>query len=312
MPKIKAMYAQNNLCGWAGPGLAKEEFNLICGDMPLFRSLSTVNDYKGQRRMLWEYTRKVIGKDTENYPQQIGDCVSFAGKNGLEHLQCVQISLDGKAEKFKPVFPPYFYGTSRVNIGGGRLGFSDGSLGVWLQDAIKKFGVLNREEQNIPQYSGSVAKQWGTRGVPEEFISVGQKNLVQTTAKITTAAECAEALFSGYPVVVCSNRGFAMEAGPNDFHMPRGVWNHAMTINGFEDHGQHGLYFTILNSWGNVHGTLKDFKTGVDLPAGTLRVKGDVVDKMVSQDDSFAYSQFNGFPDNSDKLDKALFNFFGD
>ena len=85
-PKIKAQWAANNLCGWAGPELAKEAFNLI-GGMPSFGSLSPVNDYKGKRMMLWEFTRKVLGKDTDMYPQEIGDCVSFGGKNSLEYLQ---------------------------------------------------------------------------------------------------------------------------------------------------------------------------------------------------------------------------------
>ena len=312
MPKIKAMYAKENLCGWGGPELAKEQFNLIAGAMPSFKSMSPVNDYKGKRMMLWEFTRKVLGKDTENFAQEIGDCVSFGGKNCMEHLQCVEIAMNGDAEQFKPLFPPYFYGTSRINIGNGRLGWGDGSLGVWLQDAIKQYGVLPRNEGNVPKYSGNVAKTWGTRGVPQEFITEGKKHLVKTTAQITSAGDAANALLSGYPVAVCSNQGFTMEPGSDGFHKARGSWGHCMSIIGFEDHSQYSLYFIILNSWGDVHGRLKDFTSGADLPVGVLRAKGDVVDRMLSQEDSFAYSQFDGFPDNSDKLSKILFDIVGD
>lgn len=311
-PKIKAMYAANNLCGWAGPDIAKEAFNIMCSDMPTFASVGPSNDYKGKRMMLWEFTRKVLGQDTENFPQEIGDCVSFGGKNVMEHLQCVDIILNGAANEFHPIYPPYFYGTSRINIGGGRLGWDDGSTGAWLQAAIKKYGVLRRDDPNVPQYSGNVAKQWGTQGVPKQYIAVGQTHLVKTTAQVTSAADVATSLLAGYPVAVCSNQGFTMLPGSNGFHSPRGTWGHCMSIIGFEDHPQYGLYFIILNSWGDVHGRMKDFTSGADLPIGTLRVKADVVDNMVGMEDSYSFSQFDGFPDNSGKLTKALFDIVGD
>lgn len=309
-PKIKAQWAAQNLCGWAGPEIAKEAFNLFCGDMPTFASIGPSTDYKGQRMMLWEFTRKVLGKDTENFPQEIGDCVSFGGKNVMEYIQCVNIILGGAAAEFHPLFPPYFYGTSRVFVGGSRI-WGDGSTGAWLQDAIKKYGVLRRDDPAVPQYSGSIARQWGSSGPPKQFVAEGQKYLVKTTAQVNSASDVANSLLSGYPVAVCSNQGFAMEAGSDGFHAPRGNWGHCMSIIGFEDHPQYGLYFIILNSWGDVHGHLKDFTSGADLPVGVLRVRGNVVDKMTRMQDSFSYSQFDGFPDNSDKLNRALFDIIG-
>lgn len=297
-------------CGWFDPDLAQEQFNLFSGSINSFASYSPVNSYSGKRMMLWEAVRKVLGKDTVNYPQQVGDCVSFGGKNALEYLQCVEIAINGDAEEFHPIFPPYLYGTSRINVGGGGL-WGDGSYGVWLQEAVKRFGVLRADAQGVPQYSGSLARSWGSRGVPAAFLEEGGRHLVLTTAQVRNAGECAEALLSGYPVVVCSNWGFRMEPGADVFHQPRGTWGHCMTIIGFEDHPQYGLYFIILNSWGDVHGRLKDFQTGADLPVGVLRVKGDVVDAMLGQNDSYAYSQFCGFPDNSDKINRALFDIVG-
>ena len=315
MPKVRALgayEAKYTLCGWVGPEIAREAYQEVCGNMPVFKSLSSVNDYKDQRQMLWEFTRKVLGKDTENFPQATGDCVSFAGKNVIEYLQCVEIALNEDMEAFHPIFPPYFYGTSRIQVGKGRLGYQAGSCGSWLQEAIKRYGTLRRNEEGVPPYSGGLAQQWGTRGVPQEFIPKGQQHLIKTTALITTAEDVAASLLAGYPVAVCSNQGFAMTPDADGFHKPRGSWGHAMTIIGFEDHPQYGLYFIILNSWGDVHGQLKDFKTGENLPIGTLRVKADVVHSMVAQQDSFSYSQFDGFPDNSDKLHKNLFNLVGE
>lgn len=315
MPKVKALsanYAKHVLCGWAGADIAKREFDLVGGELPVFGIENPVADYKGKRMMLWEITRKVLGKDTENFAQEVGDCVSFSGKNVMEYLQCSEILLNGDAEEFHPLFPPYFYGTSRVFIGGGRLGWSDGSVGVWLQDAVKKYGVLRRDDTTVPQYSGNLARKWGQQGPPQNFVTEGQKHLVQTTAQILSAADAANALLNGYVVSVCSNQGFNMQISSSGFHEARGSWGHAMTLIGFEDHPQYGLYFIILNSWGDVHGHVKDFSTGVDLPVGVLRARGEVVDRMLRQEDSFAYSQFDGFPDNSGKLSKALFDLVGD
>jgi hypothetical protein len=210
------------------------------------------------------------------------------------------------------MFPPYFYGTSRVFVGGGLWG--DGSTGTWLQEAIKKFGALAKDEEGVPKYSGGLARQWGAgKGPPQNFVTLAKEHLVQTTAQITNAEDAANALFSGYPISVCSNRGFNMKASDDGFHAPRGTWAHAMTIIGFDDtDSSKGLYFLILNSWGDVHGQLKDFATGVNLPVGVLRVRAEVVDGMLGYQDSFAFSQFNGFPDNSKILEKALFDLVGD
>jgi hypothetical protein len=312
--KIKALsagYAKDNLCGWPGQEIAKAAFAPFASQMPVFAISGPVTDYKGKRQMLWEFTRKVLGKDTVNFAQEIGDCVSFGGKNVMEYLQCVQMILNGSVEEFHALFPPYFYGTSRVLVGHNQLGWSDGSTGSWLQEAIKTYGVLRRDDTTVPQYAGSVAKNWGGQGPPNQFITEGKKHLVKTTAMITTAEDAANALLSGYPIAVCSNQGFTMQAGSDGFHQARGTWGHCMSIIGFEDHPQYGLYFLILNSWGDVHGHLKDFTSGEDLPVGVIRAKGNVVDNMLSMQDSFAYSGFDGFPDNSDVLNKALFDMGG-
>lgn len=309
---LSADFAKHVLCGWVGKDIAKSHFDLFGGDLQPFNIINSQGDYHGKRQMLWEFTRKVLGKDTENYAQQVGDCVSFGGKNVTEYLQCVQISLDGDAQKFRNMFPPYFYGCSRVFIGGGGM-WGDGSSGTWLQAAVRKYGVLAVDDPGVPKYSGGVARQWGGgNGPPQELVNIGKQHLVKTTAQITNADDAANALLNGYPIAVCSDWGYNMQASSDGFHAPRGTWNHCMSIIGFDDSdSSKGLYFIILNSWGDVHGHLKDFATGVDLPVGVLRVRGEYVNKMLAEGDSFAFSQFDGFPDNSKKLKEAMFDLIG-
>jgi hypothetical protein len=262
--------------------------------------------------MLFDCTRKVLGQDTQNYPQQIGDCTSFGAKNAMEYLQCTRIILDGQNEEFYSIYPPYFYGCSRVFIGQGQIS-GDGSLGVWTQAAAKQYGVLAASTPNCPLYSGQIASSWGSNGPDQQFIPVAKKNPVQTTAKITTQEDAASALYHGYPITVCSNQGFSYDVDSQGFHVAQGTWGHCMTLIGYEDHPTFGLYFIILNSWGDMFGHLTDFTSGEALPIGVIRAHGDVVDSMLKADggDSFAYSSFEGFPGNGTQIDKALFDIVG-
>ena len=301
------------LCGWAGEELAREAFNLMGLDksLPKFKIYGSAGgDYHGQRRMLYEINRKVLGQDTVNYPQEVGDCTSFGCKNAMEYLQCSQI-LTGQAEEFKPIYPPFIYGAERKWVGNGQLGYQDGGYGCWVQEVVKTYGVLVANLQDVPQYSGSIARSWGRNGPPSEFKQVAAKHLVKTTAQCNSAADAANAILNGYPVPICSDQGFTMTARSDGFNAPSGSWPHCMCLIGFQDHPTYGLYFIILNSWGDVHGQLQDFDTKENLPLGVLRVKENAIDSMIKQGDSFIYSNFDGFPGQVDVLDKAMFDLVG-
>lgn len=158
----------------------------------------------------------------------IANCVSFAHKNACEYVQAYQIK-DGDHDKWRSVFPPYIYGVSRVLIGGGRLGNSDGSIGTWAVQGLVKYGVLFSDVQGVPKYAGSVAKSWGRSGPPKDFVTEGSKHLVKMnlqTAKVTTWEQLKSAIGNGFPVSVCSNQGFTMQPQSDGFHHPKGAWPH--------------------------------------------------------------------------------------
>lgn len=295
-----------NLCGWAGEEEAKKAWEQIGHLFPKYATPPT----EVRRMMLFDIVRKVLGKDTPNYAQQVGDCVSFGAKNAIEYLSCIDILIRGDAEKFKPIFPPYLYGTGRVFIGKGQLGSGDGSLGSWQAKAVEEYGAINSDADGCPSYSGSLARKWGYRpGPPDQFVTIGKKHLVQSTVKVTEWDEAVKFICNGYPITIASNVGFEMGAGNDGFHDMSGSWGHQMCVVGIDD--EHTTpYAIILNSWGDVHGRLKDFKSGEELPVGVLRVKKSALQRILSQDDSFAYSQWQGFP--AQKLSRSDFNFGGD
>lgn len=296
-------FSPKKLCGWI-PDLGKKYFDTYGDHFQEFVLKGNVT--ASRRMMLFEVNRKILGKDTPNYPQEIGDCTSFMLKNCIEYLLCCDILLRGESEEFKSIFPPYSYGTAREI--GGMLGGGDGCYGSAIADAVKKFGVISTDTPGCPQYSGSVAKAWGRKSAPQEFKAIGVKHVAKATARIQNWSSCVNSVTNGYPVGVCSDRGFRMEASADGFHKPQGSWSHAMSIIGVDD--EHSdPYGIILNSWGDVHGTVRDFVTDEPLPKGCLRVRAEYIDKMLKQGDSYNYSQHSGFL--AQDLDKALFDMYG-
>lgn len=287
----------DHLCGWqdsvaaealsSAPLESKKPFQLI-GDGP-----------KSRRIAFFEISRKVLGSDPENIPQEIGDCVSWGYKHAVEDLQCYQIAM-GNLETFRLIFPSYHYGTGRVYIGGRGRFSSDGSTGSWQSQALMRYGLVCNDDPGVPQYSGSVAKQYGGNegGVLDKLSPLGKQHLVKQTALVTTWDQLVEALTSGYPTPVCSNQGFTMLPQSDGFHHPQGAWGHCMEICYIDDDGGNvEPHVGIRNSWGDVHGQIIDFRDpSLKWPVGMLRVRKNVVERMLSMQDSYALSSFDGFP----------------
>jgi hypothetical protein len=298
-----AGFYQSGMKGWLGTVAAKKAWSQL-QNSPSFVKFNLSGAQGSRRLMLWDVTRKVLGKDTENYAQQIGDCVSFGAKNAIEYLTCTEILMNGEREAFKPIFPPYLYGTGRVLIGGGQIN-GDGSLGSWMADAVIKYGAIFSDAEGVPSYSGSIARQWGAPpGPPSKFVEIGKTHPVKSAAKINNWDELVSAICNGYPCTVASNQGFNMEASRDGFHAPSGSWGHQMCFIGVDGDAS-DPYAIILNNWGDVHGHLKDFTTNEDLPVGVLRVRRRTCEVMINAGETFAYSNFEGFPEQP--IEKELF-----
>lgn len=298
-----AGFYHSGMKGWLGKTAAKKAWATL-KDSPSFMKFNLAGVQGSRRLMLWDVTRKVLGKDTPNYPQEIGDCVSFGAKNAIEYLICTEMLMNGERETFKPIFPPYLYGTGRVFVGGGQIN-GDGSLGSWMAEAVIKYGAIPSDMEGCPKYSGSIARQWGNRpGPAQKFVDEGKQHPVKKAAQINNWDELVVAICNGYPCTVASNQGFNMEASRDGFHAPSGSWAHQMCIIGVDDEAS-DPYAIILNNWGDVHGRLKDFNTNEDLPVGVLRVRKRTIERMIAAEETFAFSNFDGFPDRP--IEKELF-----
>lgn len=322
MSEIAKAYISGELCGWAGsrnPRLVESAFNLLAGEFREFNIFGQTRTTSGRKTFISDVVRAVLGTDLPCYPQETGDCTSFGMKHVIEMLSCCQIAGKALAQaelsvkeyitaarlKWRPVFAPYYYGTSRVYEGGGQLRGQQGSLGSWVFAAAKKYGSLFEDTKDVPRYSGQVANQWGDdKQILDRWRPVAGDYLVTSGAPIRDWDSLCESIHNFYPVTTASNIGYSMEAGRDGFHIQNTTWPHQMMIYGI-DQTYREEYGLILNNWGDVHGHLTDFQTGDKIPEGTLRVRRADIEKHLRSGENYSVSHFNGFPEQ--QLEKALF-----
>ncbi len=225
-----------------------------------------------------------------DYPAQtIGDCVSHGFGHGIDLLEAVQIAVGRKNEAFQPTATEAIYGMARVDIGGELGDYSDGAVGAWAAKAVSTIGTVDREV--VGPYDGKRAKTWGAKGVPESIKVKASQHKVKAVALVSTYEELEDALANGYPVPVCSNRGFTLERDREGFCQPRGSWGHCMLIVGVRADSRPGA--CIFQSWGS------GMPTGpmdLDQPPNSFWADREVVAGMLAMQDSWALSQFDGYP----------------
>lgn len=247
-----------------------------------------------QVRLLYQDVRKVIGRDII-LTQTVGDCVSQGWAQAVDYVACTQISA-GKRQRWVALCATEaIYALSRVEVGGNRIR-GDGSVGSWAAKAVTQFGTLRRMQYgsvDLRNYSGELARKWGSRGLPDELEPIARERTVETTSLVTSYEQARDAIFNGYPVPVCSNQGFSDVRDSDGFMRPQGSWAHCMVFTACDDaHRRPGLL--CQNSWGPnwISGPKRH-----DQPDGSGWVDAEDCDRMLRlQPDSYAVSGFRGFP----------------
>lgn len=244
---------------------------------------------------LWKAAEQVLGAKLPGRNQgQVGSCVSFGTAAAIEHSMLAEIVL-GDLEEFKPLCQEEIYGGSRVTIGGGQLR-GDGSVGAWAAEYVNKYGILARGKYgsiNCEKYDEEMCRLWGKKGVPNELLPEIKLHPVKTTSLVRNFTEAKKALASGYGISVCSNQGFdGMDRDANGFATPRGEWGHCMALIGYQTGSRPGGF--ILNSWGDNSHT---GPSGAgDPPSAGFWVDSKIIDRMLGEQDSWAFSCVEGFP----------------
>ena len=241
-----------NLCGWRHDH-AEEAFKSLRHRFMATFPLTKGPAVKGPP--IWDYAKQVYGKHLPTWFQETGDCVSMGATNAGQYLSCLQIGLLRKEQKFRLWYPPYIYGTSRIDIGRGQLGRGAGSTGAWAVEAMRKLGVLFMDDKNVPSYSGSLADSWGYRGVPDEFKALAKDNPVLEAAPVNSTEQIKLALDNYWPCTFAISWVYGQEAyeykGYRIMRRTRYVGGHQVCLLYWNDDID-GAF--CLNSWGaNSH-----------------------------------------------------------
>lgn len=249
----------------------------------------------------WHAYRALFGKNPPVKNQgQVGSCVSFGTDDGIESGLAVDIRTAGGGEdQFYHLVEEVTYGGSRVEIGGGRIR-GDGSVGAWAADFIRKYGGLPRGiyengKYDLTAYSQDRCRDYGYRGVPDDLEDDARLFPVESIVQVRSWAEFKKLIAQGYGIAICSDQGFSMQRNANGVAQPSGSWAHCMHGNGYivvsagnEEYGHIG------NSWGpNAHSG----PVGWGEPnTGGFWANWKVIDRMLRQGDSWAFSKAKGFP----------------
>ena len=257
---------------------------------PAFRDAGLTADDKDA--LLHQIVKKAIGKHVPAHNQgRVGCCVGEGASVACEYLAGVQVH-EGRGD-WKAISSESIYALSRVEVGGGRLGNGDGSIGAWAAKAVTEYGCLPREKfdaADLTAFSESRARQWGAKGLPDELEATAKKYKVGTAAKLASAEECRVALTNLYPVVICSRKGFSMQRDSEGFCREEGQWGHCMGCVAYR-HDKRGFLF--VQSWGEK---TPSGPLSLDQPPNSFWVTWQVMDQICREGDTFAYSQFAGFP----------------
>lgn len=292
--------------GWVDDPRAVERF-VATLERPLFGLAAPhlKGTGRGKDVLFWMAEEKILGKVLPAHRQTIGDCVSHGWGRGVQDLKLIEIAIKGEREQWQgEIATEPIYAGSRVEIGGGRLS-GDGSIGAWAAGWVKQYGVLLRskyDEFDLTRYSGRKARQWGRRGagVPDALEPIAREHPVRTVSLVTDADEGRDALVNGFPIPICSNQGFTTQRDRQGFCRPRGSWAHCMEARGYCTVKGNRPAVAIQQSWGESPTgpnrlTLESGRE-IALPQGVFLIDMEVFDRMLKQKDSFAISNFEGFP----------------
>jgi hypothetical protein len=263
---------------------------------PLFFA-SAAGSYAGavsEQAYLWKAAEQILGHQLPGRNQgQVGSCVSFGTASAIEHTMLTEI-MAGQPEEFRELCQEEIYGGSRVEIGRNQIS-GDGSIGAWAAEFVTKYGVLARavyDSLDLTKYSESRCRDWGRNGVPDLLEPECRKHPVKTASLVRNWDEAKKALSSGFGIAVSSDRGFTMTRDQDGFAKPLGEWGHCMGLIGYQTGRREGGF--LLNSWGD------DAHTGPsgagDPPPSGFWADASVVEKMLKQGDSWAFSAVDGFP----------------
>lgn len=250
--------------------------------------------------------------------QPIGSCVGWGTAMTVDVLAACDILLRNEPEAWGGrCIEGVVYGISRVEARGQSVNMGgDGSTGFHAAKAISRFGTLHYGQDYggkrfDKQLSGTQERELGRNGLPANLEPFAARHKVAEVTLVKSFADVAKAISNGYPVFLCSMRGFSMTFKKDAKHgggwlTPMGTWAHCMMACDIRWDRPAAL---VPNSWGECYSGPVDERLPAPFQRSSGWVDASVIDSMCAGGDSYAVAGFNGFSPSlmpEDFLDQVL------
>lgn len=259
---------------------------------PLFGDASKriKNSGKGKLSIPYKSVLK-FDKNPYNERQTTGDCVSHGTRNACDVSRAVEIDVHGERESWVA------RGATEGIYGYRGHGGQGMSCSRAAEFVSRAGGILVRKNYkgviDFSKYNSSIGSGWGIRGVPDDVLDLANDHQIKTVSLVKTIEEARDALANGYGIAVCSGHGFSSTRDKKGFAKRSGGWAHCMAWIACDDTGSEPA-FLVQNSWGKWNdGGHPDWGP---IPDGSFLIRAQDAADMLSQNGSYAFSQFDGFP----------------
>lgn len=284
----------SKLCGWPEQG-SNEAFASLAHR---FNKLPCMAAPEKPGPPIWKFAKELLGAHIPWWFQQSDDCVSMGATQAGQYLSAFNIMVNRLEQKFRLWFPPWIYGTSRIDIGKGELGRGGGSFGSWAVEAMRTCGVLFKDDEGVPAYSKAIAEKWGM-GVPKTFYPLAKDNPVKEASRLKTVDEIRLSLLNYRPCTYAIRWDYEPDRtkevkGYRTIYRSRYLGGHQICLLAWMDEPFEAAF--LLNSWG------KDAHAGVtseldEPPGGGWVPRKELERDMASGDtECYALSCFEGDP----------------
>ena len=236
--------------------------------------------------------------------QPIGSCVGWGFAMSIDVLAACDVVMRHEAEVWGGrCIEASVYGPSRVEMRGQSRNLGgDGSTGFHAAKAVRDMGTLHYGQDYggtrfDRQFTGTQETAWGRDGMPDALEPFAKNQRCSEVTMVRSFDDCAKAISNGYPVALCSMRGFSMKfvdrgSLGGGWLSPMGTWAHCMMACAVRWDRPALL---VPNSWGNCYSGPVDER----LPEAFQRTSGwvdaEVIDGMCRGGDSYALAGFSGF-----------------
>jgi hypothetical protein len=259
---------------------------------PLFGDASKKIKNSGKGKLSTPYKSVLkFDKNPYNERQTTGDCVSHGTRNACDVSRAVEIDVDGEKEAW------IARGATEAIYGARGFSGQGMSCSRAAEFVSKIGGILIRKDYkgviDLSKYNGNIGAGWGGRGLPDKVLDLANDHQIKTTSLVRTIEEARDALSNGYGLAVCSNYGFSNKRDKNGFANESGSWGHCMAWIACDDTGSEPA-FLVQNSWGKWNDG--GHPTWGPIPDGSFLIHADTAAGMLSQNGSYAFSNFDGFP----------------